>query len=200
MTLPANDEWPAPIPCEMSLTKFLTWDAPGPYRWQLVEGVPEPMAPSTNAHARIHAILAWLIQTHLDRTRPGYFVLSNAGVRLSEDDQRNFRIPDLGVSRTPQKPSALYIENPILLIEILSAANAKETWLNVQAFTHIACLEEILIFDSTKMAAENWRRFRDGTWHRKKFRYATEDVQFFALQHSIRLQEIYAGTGLEAAE
>lgn len=191
---------PAPIPAEMSLAEFLTWDAPGPLRWQLVEGAPEAMAPAAFAHAAIQTQLAKLLQNHLDATRPGCLALSNPGVLLSEDDQRNFRIPDIGVTCTPHKPSALYIQNPILLIEILSPGNSKETGLNVQAFTHIACLEEILIFDSTKIEAENWRRFQDGTWHREKFRDATGEVPFLSIEFSVRLQDVYAGTGLEAAE
>lgn len=189
-------QFPDPIPNEMSLTEFLVWDAPGPLRWQLVEGVPEAMAPAAFAHARIQAQLAMLIQTHLNATRPSCVVLANPGVLLSEDDQRNFRIPNLGVTCAPHKPSALYIQNPLFLIEILSPGNAKETWLNVQAYTQIASVEEILIFDSTKIEAENWRRFEDGIWHRKTFRDAGGDVPFLFIQFSARLSEVYAGTGL----
>lgn len=184
------------IPDEMGLAEFLIWDAPGPWHWQLVEGVPEAMAPACPAHARIQTQLAMLIQAHLKASRPGCAVLSNPGVLLSEDDQRNFRIPDLGVTCTPDKPGAGNIQNPILLIEILSPGNAKETWLNVQAYTKIASVEEILIFDSTKMEAENWRRFQDGTWHRKKFQSAAVDVPLFAFEFSVRLSEIYEGTGV----
>jgi Uma2 family endonuclease len=185
-----------PIPDEMSLAEFLVWDAPEPLRWQLIEGVPEAMAPAFPAHARIQTQLAMLIQTHLNATRPGCAVLSNPGVLLSEEDQRNFRIPDLGVTCTRDKPGSFNIQNPILLIEILSPSNSKETWLNVQAYTKIASVEEILIFDSTKIEAENWRRFKDGTWHRKTFRDAGSDVHFFALEFSVHLSEAYAGTEL----
>jgi Uma2 family endonuclease len=187
---------PDRIPDELSLAEFLVWNAPGPWRWQLVEGAPEAMAPASPAHARIQSEIGGIIRDHLRKTRPGCAVLSNPGVLLAENDQRNFRIPDLGVTCTPDKPGDLSIQNPILLIEILSPSNEKETWLNVQAYTRIASVEEVLIFDSTKMEAENWRRFRDGTWHRKKFQYATEDVQFLAIQFSVRLSEIYEGTGI----
>jgi Uma2 family endonuclease len=187
----------AKIPDEMSLAEFLVWDAPGPYKhWQLVEGVPEAMAPASTTHARIQSTVNGLIDEHLRKTRPSCAVLSNPGVRLSENDQRNFRVPDLGVTCTPDKPGDLSIQNPILLIEILSPGNSKETWLNVQAYTRIASVEEILIFDSTKMEAENWRRFRDGTWHRKKFQFVTESMQFFSIGLSFALAEAYRGTGL----
>jgi hypothetical protein len=36
---------PDRIPVELSLTEFLVWNAPGPWRWWLVEGAPEAMAP-----------------------------------------------------------------------------------------------------------------------------------------------------------
>jgi Uma2 family endonuclease len=191
---------PDPIPGEMSLAEFLVWDAPGPLRWQLVEGVPEAMAPAFPAHARIQSNLNFLIGGHLRKTRPGCAVLANPGVLLSENDQRNFRVPDLGITCTPDKPGAFNIQNPILLIEILSPGNAKETGLNVQAYTHIASVEEILIFDSTKIEAENWRRFQDGTWQRKKFHDATGEVPFLSIEFSVRLSEVYEGTGLEAVE
>jgi Uma2 family endonuclease len=187
---------PDPVPAEMSLAEFLVWDAPVPLRWQLVEGAPEAMAPASFAHAAIQTQLVKLLQNHLDKIRPGCLALSTPGVLLSEDDQRNFRIPDIGVTCMPHKPSALYIQNPLLLIEILSPGNQKETGLNVQAYTKIASVEEILIFDSTKIEAENWRRFKDGTWHREKFRDAGGDVPFFSFEFSVRLSEVYTGTGL----
>ena len=38
------------IPAVMDLAEFLAWDAPGPDRWQLVDGEPQAMAPASRTH------------------------------------------------------------------------------------------------------------------------------------------------------
>src|SRR5665811_1526909 len=46
------------IPEWMSLEEFLTWDAPGPGPWQLIDGVPVAMAPAGSTHGLIQSTIA----------------------------------------------------------------------------------------------------------------------------------------------
>jgi len=52
----------------------------------------------------------------------------------------------------------------VLLIEILSPSNARETWANVWAYATIPSVSEILVLSSTAIAADLLRRAPGGDW------------------------------------
>ena len=56
------------------------------------------------------------------------------------------------------------MQDPVVLIEILSPSNARETRANVWAYTSIPSVAEIVLIRSTSIAAEVLRRQSDGSW------------------------------------
>ena len=149
----------------MTLAEFLTWkpDDPSARSWQLIDGEPVAMAPGSQTHGAIQAELGALLRNHLLERGSPCRVVSEAGVvpRLRAD--RNYRIPDLGVTCVP--PSADHmLPDPVLLIEILSPSNEAETWSNVWTYASIPSVAEILVVHSTKVAAELLRRDANGNW------------------------------------
>jgi Uma2 family endonuclease len=54
--------------------------------------------------------------------------------------------------------------DPVVLIEILSPSNARETQANVWAYTSIPSVTEIVLVSSTSIAAEVLRRQSDASW------------------------------------
>lgn len=56
------------------------------------------------------------------------------------------------------------MDQPVLLIEILSPSNTEQTWENVWAYTTIPSVTEILVISSPAIAAELLRRNSDGSW------------------------------------
>ena len=97
------------------------------------------------------------------RPRPGCRLIVTPGVVPRLSSNRNFRIPDLGVTCSP--PSAeLVVPDPVLLVEILSSSNEVATWRNVWAYTTIPTVTEILAVRSTRIEAELLRRLPDGNW------------------------------------
>jgi Uma2 family endonuclease len=66
------------------------------------------------------------IEEHLDAKGTGCLTLSNPGVRLGRRADNNFRIPDIGVTRSPLIPGDVFMPDPILLVEILSPSNQRE--------------------------------------------------------------------------
>ena len=76
----------------------------------------------------------------------------------------NLRVPDLGVTCTPDALSQQTLPDPILLIEILSPGNASDTWDNVWSYTTIPSVREIVVVHSTRVFAELLRREADGNW------------------------------------
>lgn len=55
-------------PEHMTLDEFLTWNVPGPGRWQLIDGMPVAMVPAGRAHGRLQTVIARLIDAHLDNS------------------------------------------------------------------------------------------------------------------------------------
>src|SRR3954452_3335403 len=61
----------ANLPHLMTVAEFLAWETPDRSdRWELIDGVPEAMAPASDRHGRIHAEVARLIGNHLAEHRP----------------------------------------------------------------------------------------------------------------------------------
>jgi len=148
-------------PSHLTVAEFLAWDSGdrSGRLWQLQDGVPTAMAPASDAHAAIQGELGALIRNHLLATGRPCRVLMNPGVvpRLRAGD--NVRIPDLAVNCAASGAAA-----PVLLIEILSPSNARETWANVWAYATIPSVVEILVLSSTAIAADLLRRDPGGGW------------------------------------
>jgi Uma2 family endonuclease len=165
----------------LTTEEFLVWDSGdrSGRRWQLRDGVPEAMAPTTQAHGAIQSELGALLRNHLlaagDRCR----VISAPGVIPRVRAGENVRIPDLGVTCTPADHERFMIE-PVLLIEILSPSNAEQTWENVWAYTTIPSVTEILVLSSTAMAAELLRRGTDGSWPERTTELGAKDTLHLA--------------------
>ena len=56
------------------------------------------------------------------------------------------------------------LQEPVLLIEILSPSNESETRSNIWAYTTLPSVREILAVRSTRIEAELLVRGADGTW------------------------------------
>jgi Uma2 family endonuclease len=131
--------------------------------WQLRDGEPEMMAPASDAHGTIQSELARLIGNHLaDRNSPCR-VSVTPGVVPRVRSTRNLLVPDLGATCAPPVGGPTMLD-PVVLIEILSPSNARETQANVWAYTSIPSVTEIVLVSSTSIAAEVLRRQSDASW------------------------------------
>ena len=152
------------IPAEMTLTEFLTWDAPGPGRWQLIDGVPLAMAPAGSTHGILQTTIGSLIHTHLTARGGPCVAMSNPGVIPAFRATRNFFIPDAAVTCAESDIGVPGIRHPILVIEILSPSNHAETWRNIRAYMLIPSVREILVIRTDRVSIDLLRRREDGTW------------------------------------
>jgi Uma2 family endonuclease len=84
----------------MTLDEFLVWDAPGPGRWQLIDGVPVAMSPAGTRHGVILATITSLVRELLVTRDSPCVMLSNPGIIPAFRAGRNFFIPDLAVTCT----------------------------------------------------------------------------------------------------
>jgi len=152
-------------PARMTVAEFIDWDTgdTSGAGWQLIDGEPVAMAPASQPHGALVIELARLLANHLlDKGSPCR-VVGEPGIVPHVRAAQNFRIPDLGVTCSPDL-TGIMVPDPVLLIEIMSPSNEAETWANVWAYTTIPSVREILIVHSTRVEAELLRRREDGNW------------------------------------
>jgi Uma2 family endonuclease len=180
----------------MTVAEFLAWDAPGDTSWQLVDGEPIAMAPTSRTHGTLQLELGSLIRNHLADAGNACIVIAAAGIVPRVRASENFRIPDLAVTCTRYETEEYDVSNPILLVEVLSPSNRADTWRNVWVFTTIPSLREILILSSTAVRAELLRRGSDGSWPAASTVIEDGDLILDSIDFTVPLAAIYRTTRL----
>lgn len=179
----------------MTVAEFMDWDGGGHVgKLELVNGEVRAMSPASGVHSTIQANLAYLIGAHLRGRGMPCRVGMEAPVipRIHAND--NVRAPDSAVACDASQSEKTF-QNPILIIEILSPSNKRETWESIYAMATISTLTEIAVVESEKV--EVFRREPDGGWPKSGVTFvAGEDVQFASIGASFPIAEIYAGTVL----
>ena len=151
------------IASRMTRDEFVLWDAPTPVRWQLIDGEAVEMAPASQTHSLIQSELIRLLANHLVECGSSCRVMTAPGVVPRIRADMNFRVPDVGITCAATS-SGLFVEEPLILAEILSPSNETITRTNVWAYTTLPSVREILLLRSSRVEAELLRRNEDGTW------------------------------------
>lgn len=149
----------------LSTSDFLTWEPPEHQerRWQLIDGNTVCMAPTSENHGAIQSEVARFLSNHLHARRSACRVIIAPGVVPRVRATNNYRIPDLGVTCTPPSANQM-MENPVVLIEILSPSNAAVTRENLWAYCSIPSVKEVLLLHGLRIEAEVLRRDAQGDW------------------------------------
>lgn len=154
------------LPPAMTVAEFLDWQPPGGgHRWELVDGTPRAMAPATPRHGAIQNETGRLIGNHLLAERPTCRVVTEPGVRPRQvRADHNVRVPDLAITCALWGDDDKVLAAPLVLVEILSPSNPKDTWANVWAYVTIPSVQEILVLHTAEIRADLLRRQADGSW------------------------------------
>ena len=182
----------------MTLDEFLAWPGDGTgTKYQLVDGELRAMAPASNTHGTIQSRFIRFIDAHLDVPGNRCRVVTAPGIDVRVVANMNYRIPDLGVSCAPDGAGESELQDPILLIELMSPSNKSDTMANVWAYTTIPTVREILIVQTTRIEADLLRRQADGSWPPQAERIGAEGVlELASIDLKRRLREFYAKTYL----
>jgi Uma2 family endonuclease len=186
------------LPPHMTVAEFLDWPGDGSGRtFQLVDGELRAMSPGSATHGTIHANLCWLVRNALVASGSDCRIVTEPGVIARIRSDINLRVPDLGVTRTPDAPGQQALPDPIALIEVLSPGNAADTWDNVWAYTTIPSVSEIAVVHSTRVLAELLRRGTDGHWPGRPEQIGPDDtLRLESIAVAFPLREAYAQTHL----
>ena len=151
------------VPYRMTVAEFLAWpgDDSG-LKFELVDGEPRAMDPASVTHGVIQANIGGLLRAHLTGTRCKAVAAPGVVPRLREN--MNMRVPDIAVNCVPDEAGQRALLDPVVIIEILSPSNERETRENVWAYPTIPSVREIVLVQSTSLTAEVLRRGPDGNW------------------------------------
>jgi len=186
----------AKIPVRMTVDEFLDWDSGDGLTWQLVDGEPQAMAPAKLTHAALQGELAGLIRNHLAARGSPCAVLVTPGVVPHLQSSHNVRVPDLAVRCSEPQIEEATLEDPVLIIEILSPSNQAETWANVWAYITIPSVREILVLSSLTIRADILRRRADSTWPEEPEMIVHGDLVLESIGFRAPLSDIYRTTRL----
>jgi Uma2 family endonuclease len=182
----------------MPVAEFLDWDSGDRTgaRWQLRNGEPEMMAPASDPHGSIQGRLAYLLIAHLDARGGPCRVVIAPGVVPSHRSEDNCLIPDLGITCAAPTGARL-MDQPVVLVEILSPSNVSKTRANVRAYRTIATVMEIVVLHSTAVAAEVLRRGPNGVWPRQPELIETDgSLRLESIGFAAPLRDVYRTSGL----
>ena len=89
------------------------------------------------------------------------------------------------------------MEQPLVLIEILSPCKVSKTRANVRAYRSIASVMEIVVVHSTVIGAEILRRAPDGTCPQQPaFVSADDELRLDSIGFATPLRHVYRTSGL----
>jgi Uma2 family endonuclease len=182
----------------MTVAEFLDWPGDGSGRtFQLVDGELRAMSPGSATHGTIQSTLCRLIGNALVASASDCRIVTEPGVVTRIRSHINMRVPDLGITRTPDAPGQQALPDPIALIEVLSPGNAADTWDNVWAYTTIPSVREIVVVHSTRVLAELLRRGGDEHWPEEPEETGADaTLRLESIGVAFPLREAYAQTHL----
>ncbi|HYG85503.1 MAG TPA: Uma2 family endonuclease [Azospirillum sp.] len=140
----------------MTIDEFIAWaDRDPDARYELVRGQPRAMTGGTNGHSQIIGNLYFELR---HRLRPPRRVQLESGI-VREDRNDRFHVADAVVTCSPQQPNQRFVENPVLVAEVLSDGTTQhDRGGKVPDYMQIPSVQEILLVDSRATRVQLWRR------------------------------------------
>ena len=178
----------------MTVDEFLDWEDGTDTRYELIGGSIVAMAPAAPAHGRLAVRLGGAIDAALRSRRPcGAY--SGAGV-VRPDRNDTCYVADLAVTCDPPQADDRLIQNPILIVEILSPSTAAfDRQAKVADYRRIPSVQEILLIDSQSVFAEVLRR-EGARWITELVQGPSALLSLASVPLAIEMAELYDGFAL----
>ena len=91
------------------------------------------------------------------------------------------------------------LADPVLIVEILSPSNQRDTWASVWAYTSVPSVCDILVLYSAMVCADVLRRHPGGIWPSKPDRVTGGDLVLGCIGCVTPLMDLYRTTRLRRA-
>lgn len=178
----------------MSLEEFLRWDDGTDTHYELIGGFPVAMAPPAEVHRALAVRLVSRIDAALSARRPCNAQIE-AGVTRPDRADTYFEA-DIAASCVPLAPGRQAIEEPFLIVEILSPSTERhDRRIKLPVYRQLETVQEIVLIDSDGIYAEVHQR-AGAQWITELFRGGQSVLTLASVSIDIPLAELYEGTGL----
>jgi len=159
-------------------------------RYELVGGRPRAMVGGTQAHDRISLNILTRLDTAL-AGKPCRTNTSNMRVRIPNG---NYRYPDASVDCSPMRPNSLYVEAPVLIVEVLSESTRFfDESDKLEEYESIAAMRHVLLVSQDEVRAHLFS-WTDGVWPAWPRRFFNLDdvLDLEAIGVTLAMRDIYA--------
>lgn len=186
----------------MTVEEFFAWPGDGTStKYQLINGEPVAMAPASTSHSMIQGNTIGLLRDHFRRGGVRCAAMPEGAVSPRLDSKHNVRVPDVTVVCRPTTRKELVAPEPVLVVEVLSPSNEKETEANIYSYASIPSVREILVLRSDRMQADVATRNAAGEWPVAMTTYLPgAAVVLESVDFSAPLEDFYAFTDLLSEE
>ena len=182
----------------MTIEEFFKWCPKDDDRhWELIDGQPLAMAPTTGAHAILLTAIGRRIDEALDR-RPGCTANTGAGV-IPPSRRYTYYEADLAVFCRQGEPDERGEPvAPVLIVEILSPSTERtDRRVKLADYRAIPSVREVLLLDQASLYAEVHRRLDADRWQTDLIRGPDGRLRLDSIDLDILLSLLYARVPLE---
>lgn len=178
----------------MTLDEFLRWDDGTDTHYELIGGFPVAMAPPAEVHRALAVRLVSRIDAALSARRPCNAQIEAGITRPDRAD--TYFVADVAATCLPLSPNRQAIEEPFLIVEILSPSTERhDRRTKLPIYRQLESVREIVLIDSDSIYAEVHRRA--GTqWMTELLRGGQAVLALSSVGIDIPLAGLYEGTGL----
>ncbi|MBS0421846.1 MAG: Uma2 family endonuclease [Proteobacteria bacterium] len=175
----------------LTVDEYLEFEETANVRHEYVAGLLYAMTGPRKSHGRISTNLVAAFHSHL-RGGPCQTYASQIKLRLKAGQNDIFYYPDLMVVCGPETASEVYVEQPKLIVEILSPStetiDRREKALN---YRNIAAVEEYILISQKRPQIEIHRRADN--WQPTALTSLDATADFHSIALSLPLSQIYEG-------
>ncbi|HXY57047.1 MAG TPA: Uma2 family endonuclease [Methylocystis sp.] len=126
-------------------------------------------------------------------------VITKPGIVPRVNASNNIRVPDVAIVCGGYETEEMALTEPVVVTEILSPGNKRQTWANVWTDTTIPSVKEIAVFQSQSIGVKLLRRSPDGSWPKEPESIETGDFTLRSLGVSFPVAAAYRTTRLAGA-
>jgi Uma2 family endonuclease len=181
----------------MTIEEFLVWDDGTETRYELYDGQPVAMAPNRRAHSGMVSELGRRIGNRLRESDPQCRVWMGCGIR-SQRRSHSYFIPDLVVSCEAVADDPPELEQPILVVEVLSdSTESTDRIVKLIEYQLVPTIREILLIDPRRYHAHVHRRVSVDRWMTDLLLTRESRLRLDTIGLDIELSELYVGLNPE---
>jgi Uma2 family endonuclease len=172
---------------------FLAWEQQQAERYEFVGGKVRQMVGGTIGHNDITDNIQAALRTRLSGTPCRARAIQT---RVKAVDE-SYVYPDVLVSCTPRRPDELFIDDPVVVVEVLSPSTAnydqtEKRWV----YQTIPTLQQLVFVAPDKAKLELFTRQSDDSWHSIFITGLDADLPLTSLDLTLPMAEIYADTAV----